>query len=489
MHPIQELLHLTTRRDFLSHTSGWLGSVALSTLLTRSAETAQTTAPPQPGMRGRPGLPHFAPKARRVIYLMQSGAPSHVDLFDYKPTLARLRGQEIPESIHRGQRVSTMTQGARRLCLGAIAPMRQHGRSGAWLSDFLPHTASVADDLCFIKSMSTESVNHAPAMTFLLTGAEQPGRPSMGAWLSYGLGSANDNLPAYCVMTSVDREGTCGQLFYDFYWGSGFLPTQYQGVRFRGGGDPVLYLSNPPGMNSQVRRDILDGLAQMNQLRQQEVGDPEINTRIAQYEMAYRMQTSVPALTDLSTEPRHVLEMYGPDVRRRGSFAYNCLLGRRLAERGVRFMQMMHSGWDQHQNLPTQLREQCVDTDRPSAALVRDLKQRGLLEDTLVIWGGEFGRTPFGQGDINNPRRHGRDHHPYCFTIWMAGGGSKPGITHGETDEFGYNVIRDRVHIHDLQATVLRLLGIDHERLTFRFQGRDFRLTDVAGRVVPEVMA
>ena len=483
MNPLRQHYINQSRRQFL-HSGGLsLGAIALASL--SRGDNPQPQAQPR---RGLPGLPHHSPKVKRVIYLMQSGAPSHVDLFDYKPILARMRGQEIPESVHRGQQLSTMTAGRGKPCLGSRAPMRQHGQSGAWLSDFLPYTASVADELCFIKSMRTDSVNHAPAMTFLLTGAEQPGRPAMGAWLSYGLGSENDNLPTYCVMTSHDREGSCGQLFYDFYWGSGFLPSRFQGVKFRGGGDPVLYLSNPNGMSAQVRRDVLDGLAEMNALRHQVVGDPEIQTRMAQYEMAYRMQSSVPALTDISTEPRHILDMYGSDVTRRGSFAFNCLLARRLAEQGVRFIQLMHSGWDQHSNLPTQLQQQCVDTDQPSAALVRDLKQRGLLEDTLVIWGGEFGRTPFGQGDINNQQRHGRDHHPYCYTIWMTGGGIKRGHSHGQTDEFGYNIVRDQVHIHDLQATILHLLGIDHERLTFRFQGRDYRLTDVHGEVVEGVL-
>jgi len=337
--------------------------------------------------------------------------------------------------------------------------------------------------------MHTEAINHAPAVTLLLTGAEQPGRPSMGAWTSYGLGSLNQDLPSFVAMTSRDREASCGQLFYDYYWGSGFLPSRFQGVKLRSSGDPVLYLSNPAGMSTTVRRGLLDDLARLNHLRQQEVGDPEITTRIAQYEMAYRMQTSVPALADISTEPRHILEMYGSDVRRRGSFAYNCLLARRLAEQGVRFIQLMHAGWDQHRNLPTQLRIQCLDTDQPSAALVKDLKQRGLLEDTLVIWGGEFGRTVFGQGDIDDPRQHGRDHHGRCFSIWMAGGGIKPGITYGETDDFCYNVVRDPVHAHDFQATILHLLGIDHTRLTYRYQGRDFRLTDVAGNVVEGVLA
>ena len=480
LQPKQQLL----RREFLTSTGIGLGALALGTLLGRDASAA-TSSRSNPGLKD---LPHLAPRAKRVIYLMQSGAPSHVDLFDYKPLLEKRRGEQIPESIHQGQKLSTMTAGKGKPCLGAIAPFRQHGDCGAWVSDFLPHLGQIADDVCFVKSMKTEAVNHAPAMTFLLTGAELPGRPSMGAWLSYGLGSENDNLPTYCVMTSRDREGTCGQLFYDFYWGSGFLPTKYQGVKFRGGGDLVLYLSNPPGMTSDIRRDLLNGLAKMNSLKQQAVGDPEIATRIAQYEMAYRMQTSVPSLTDLSTESKATLHLYGPDVTRPGSFAYNCLIARRLAERGVRFVQLMHSGWDQHQNLPTQLIEQCRDTDQPSAALVQDLKQRGLLDDTLVIWGGEFGRTPFGQGDINNKKKHGRDHHPYCYTTWMAGGGVKPGSSHGETDEYGYNVIKDQVHIHDLQATILYLLGIEHERLTFKFQGRHFRLTDVHGQVVNELL-
>jgi hypothetical protein len=476
-----EHLRQHTRRQFLANTTLGLGAAALASL-TASAQAAM--APPT----GLPGLPHFTPRIKRVIYLMQSGAPSHVDLFDYKPLLAKLRGQEIPASVSMGQQSSTMTAGKGQPCLGAIAPIRQHGTCGAWVSDYLPHTASIVDDLCFVKSMRTDGVNHAPAMTFLLTGGMQPGRPSMGAWLSYGLGSENSDLPTFCVMTSRDREGTCGQLFYDYYWGSGFLPTKHQGVQFRSGGDPVLYLSNPQGMSTSVRRKVLDTVAELNELQHADVGDPETLTRIAQYEMAYRMQTSVPELTDLSSEPQSVLDMYGPDVTRPGSYAYNCLMARRLAERNVRFIQLMHSGWDQHANLPTQLIEQCRDTDQASAALVKDLKQRGLLEDTLVIWGGEFGRTPYGQGDINNKKKHGRDHHPNCFTLWMAGGGVKPGFTYGQTDDFGYNIVENQVHIHDLQATILAQLGIDHERLTYLFQGRHFRLTDVHGAVVKNIL-
>jgi hypothetical protein len=485
MNPLEQLAQSINRRQMLSNTGMGVGAAALGSLLGSDASAA-----PVGLERGLPGFPNFAPKAKRVIYLMQSGAPSHVDLFDHKPLLAKRRGEQIPESIHKGQKLSTMTAGKGKRCLGAIAPMRQHGKCGHWFSDFLPHTANIADDLCMIKSMKTESVNHAPAMTQLLTGAEQPGRPSMGAWLTYGLGSANDSLPTFCVMTSRDREGTCGQLFFDYYWGSGFLPGKYQGVKFRGGGDPVLYLSDPPGISRSARRDLLDGIAKMNELKHQQVGDPEIQTRITQYEMAFRMQTSVPELTDLSTESQKSLDMYGPDVKRAGSYAYNCLMARRLAEKGVRFIQLMHAGWDQHKNLPTQLVEQCRDTDAASAALVADLKQRGLLEDTLVLWGGEFGRTPFGQGDINNKKTHGRDHHPYCFTMWAAGGGVKPGYSHGETDEYGYNVVKDTVHVRDLQATALHLMGIHHDRFTYKFQGLDFRLTGVEeSHVVKPILA
>jgi hypothetical protein len=388
-----------------------------------------------------------------------------------------------------GQRLTTMTAGQKQqLVLPGITGFKRYGPGGAWICDLLPHTASIAHEICFIRSMHTEAINHAPAATFFLTGAEIPGRPSIGAWLSYGLGSANHNLPTFVVMTSRDKEASCGQLFYDYYWGSGFLPSKFQGVQFRGSGDPVLYLSNPAGMSSSVRRGLLDDLARLNEIKLKETGDPEIATRISQYEMAYRMQASVPALTDISTEPSKTLEMYGPDVHRPGSFARNCLLARRLAERGVRYVQLLHAGWDQHRNLPTQLEVQCRDTDQPSAALVKDLKQRGLLDETLVIWGGEFGRTVFCQGDFKTEKQYGRDHHPRCFTIWMAGGGIKPGFVHGETDDFSYNVTKDPVHVHDFQATLLHCLGIDHTRLTFKFQGRYFRLTDVHGKVVKEIL-
>jgi hypothetical protein len=475
-----------TRRQFFGRTGIGLGTAALATLLGHDLRGATNESP----TGGLPGLPHFPAKAKRVIYLMQGGAPSHVDLFDYKPQLAQRRGQELPASVQMGQRLTTMTAGQKsKPVLPGITGFKQFGHSGAWLCDFLPYTGAIADDLCFVKSLHTEAINHAPAMTLFLTGAELPGRPSIGAWLSYGLGSLNQNLPTFVVMTSRDKEASCGQIFYDYYWGSGFLPSKFQGVKFRPNGDPVLYLSNPAGMSAEVRRGLLDDLARLNELKLREAGDPEIATRIAQYEMAFRMQSSVPALTDLSGEPKHVLDLYGPDVHRPGSFAANCLLARRLAERGVRYVQLIHAGWDQHNNLPTQLAVQCRDTDQPSAGLVKDLKQRGLLDDTLVIWGGEFGRTVFGQGDINNKKQHGRDHHGRCFTIWMAGGGIKPGLTYGETDEYCYNVARDPVHVHDFQATLLHCLGIEHTRLTFKFQGRHFRLTDVHGKVVNAILA
>ena len=465
-----------TRRQFFGRSAVGIGTAALAALLERDVRGA--TAPPT-----------YAPKAKRVIYLFQNGAPSHVDLFDYKPKLQEWHGREIPAEIQGGKRLSTMTSGqTSKPVLAPITKFAQHGESGAWVSSFMPHTAAVADKLCFIKSLHTEQVNHAPAITFFLTGGEMAGRPSMGAWLTYGLGSETQDLPGFVVMTSRDKEASCGQIFYDFYWGSGFLPTKYQGVKLRGGGDPVLYLSNPPGISRSMRRGMLDDLGRLNELHLREFGDPEIATRIAQYEMAYRMQMSVPELADLSSEPQHILDMYGPDVTLPGSFAYNCLMARRLAERGVRFVQLMHAGWDQHRNLNTQLEIQCRDTDAPSAALVKDLEQRGLLEDTLVIWGGEFGRTPFLQGKVEETSSWGRDHHPYAFTIWMAGGGVKPGISYGASDDFGHNVAEDAVHVHDFQATVLHLLGIDHERLTFQFQGRHFRLTDVHGRVVREVV-
>ncbi len=481
---------LLTRRALFGKSAMGLGTAALTSLLSPLNGNAVAGVENEARQGGLPDLPHFAAKAKRVIYLFQNGAPSHVDLFDYKPKLRELHGQQIPDEIVGGKRFSTMTGGqTERPCLSEITHFSQHGESGAWVSDFLPRTAEIADNLCFIKSMHTEAVNHAPAITFFMTGSEMAGRPSMGAWLTYGLGTETQELPSFVVMTSRDKEASCGQIFYDFYWGSGFLPSKFQGVKFRGSGDPVLYLSNPAGMSRDVRRGILDDLARLNEIKLQEIGDPEIATRISQYEMAYRMQMSVPELTDFSSESAETLASYGPEVMRQGSYAYNCLMARRLAERGVKFIQVMHAGWDQHRNLNSQLKIQCADTDAPSAALVQDLKQRGLLEDTLVIWGGEFGRTPFLQGKIEDTKQWGRDHHPYAFTLWMAGGGVKVGTSYGASDEFGFNAVENKVHVHDFQATVLHLLGIDHERLTFKFQGRHYRLTDVHGKIINGVLA
>ena len=486
--PVREHQLLVNRRQFFGKSASGIGVAALAGLLQGDGLVADDTAARlDPG--GRLDIPHFAAKAKRVIYLFQNGAPTHIDLFDYKPRLHKIHGQPVPDEYLGDKRFSTMTGNPKgKLMLQPVEPFKQHGKSGAWVSDFMPHTAKIVDELCFIKSMHTEAINHAPAISFLLSGAEIPGSPTLGAWLNYGLGSESENLPGFVVMTSVSKGTTCGQIFYDFYWSAGFLPTRFQGSKFRGSRDPVLYLQNPAGMPPQLRRGLLDDLAALNQLNYDSVGDPEIQTRIAQYEMAYKMQTSVPDLTDFSDEPQHVLDMYGPQVKEPGTFAYNCLIARRLAERGVRYVQCMHAGWDQHNSLTTELYTQCRDTDQPSAALVQDLKMRGLLDDTLVIWGGEFGRTPFIQGDFNNRPRWGRDHHPYAFTIWMAGGGIKQGITYGASDDLGFSAVEKRVHVHDLQATVLHTLGIDHERLTYRHKGRYFRLTDVHGHVVKDIL-
>lgn len=491
MHPkIEQQRHLT-RREFFGRSACGLGTAALALLLKRDGWAAASSGSIQrPRIGGLPDLPHFAPKAKRVIYLFQNGAPTHVDLFDHKPKLKELHGKPVPTEYLEGKRFSTMTGAPQgKLMLASIEPFAQHGQSGAWVSNFLPHIAGIADELCFVKSMHTESINHAPAISFFLSGAELPGRPTLGSWLSYGLGSETDNLPAFVAMTSITKGTTCGQIFYDYYWGSGFLPGKYQGVKFRGGTEPVLYLSDPEGLSRETRRTQLDALSQLNEMKLYDFADPEIATRISQYEMAYRMQASVPELTDLSKEPTAILDMYGPGVKQPGHYAYNCLMARRLIERGVRFVQVMHAGWDQHNSLTTELYNQCRDTDQASAALVKDLKQRGLLDETLVVWGGEFGRTPFIQGDINERARWGRDHHPYAFTTWMAGGGVKRGISYGETDDLGMNVIKNPVHVHDFQATMLHLLGIDHERLTYKFQGRHFRLTDVHGEVVKDILA
>ncbi len=476
MNPLLELHAGMTRRQLLGRSTTGLGAMALSQLLGSHPVMA--------------GLTQRVPRAKRVIYLFQNGGPSHLELFDPKERLRQMNGEPFPQSVIDGVRFSTMTANQDKFVLGAVTDFAPAGQCGMELSSsHLPYTSRIADRMCLIRSMHTEQVNHAPAITFLLTGGERPGRPSMGAWLSYGLGSASENLPTYVCMTSVSKGTTCGQTFYDHYWGSGFLPSVHQGVKFRGNGSPVLYLENPGDMSPSVRRGLLDDLAQMNQWGYEQLGDPEIYARIAQYEMAYRMQTSVPELTDLSRESEQTLHMYGPGVREKGSFAYNCLMARRLAERGTRFIQVMHGGWDQHKSINTEFNQQCLDTDQPSAALVRDLEMRGLLDETLVIWGGEFGRTPFLQGNFAERQLWGRDHHPYGFSLWMAGGGVNAGHVHGATDEFGFHVARDPVHVHDLQATILHLLGIDHEQLTYKFQGRRFRLTDVHGKVVDSIVA
>lgn len=485
MNPLHEHALLMTRRHFFSRTATGLGAAALGSLLNPglfsafAAEAARS--------RGALGRPHFAPRARRVIYLFMAGGPAQMELFDYKPALEKLHNSELPESVRMGQRITTMTSGQKSLpVVKPLFKFAQRGRCGAWVSELLPHIASIVDDLAIIKTVNTEAINHDPAITFIQTGFQQPGRPCVGSWLAYGLGSDNDNLPAFIVMLSSGKESD--QPLYTRLWSSGFLPSEFQGVQLRGGGDPVLFLSNPPGVSAEVRRNLLDGLARLNARLYDAFHDPEIATRIAQYEMAFRMQTSVPELVDISKEPPSVLDLYGPDVTKPGSFAYNCLLARRMAERGVRFVQLYHRGWDQHGNLPRRIREQCKDTDQPSAALVKDLKARGMLDDTLVVWGGEFGRTVYCQGKIE-PDNYGRDHHGRNYCIWMAGGGIKGGITYGETDDFCYNVVEDPVHIHDQNATILHCLGIDHEKLTFRFQGRDYRLTDIHGSVVKGILA
>jgi len=474
-----DLLTALDRRRFLQTTGTSLGSMALATLLNQEADGAEKQA------GGLPGLPHFPARAKRVIYLCQSGAPSQLDLYDYKPGLQKRAGHELPDSIRQGQRLTGMTADQPSFPTApSLFKFAQHGQSGAWLSELLPHTARIADRLSFIRSLHTEAINHDPAITFMQTGHQLAGRPSMGSWVSYGLGSQNEDLPTFVAMTSGDG----GQPLYDRLWGSGFLPSRHQGVKFRRAGDPVLYLSNPQGLGSQLRRGVLDDLAKLNQLKLQRVGDPEIATRIAQYELAFRMQKSVPELIDISDEPKHVLERYGPDCEKPGTFAANCLLARRLVQRGVRFVQLYHRGWDQHTNLPRDIRKQALATDQPSAGLVQDLADLGMLDDTLVIWGGEFGRTVYCQGKLTADN-YGRDHHPRCFTVWMAGGGIKPGVTIGKTDDYSYNIVEDPVEVFDLNATILHCLGVDHERLTHKFQGRHYRLTDVHGKLIRPLLA
>lgn len=475
--PIFERRLTMTRRHFFGRTATGIGTAALASLLEKDLQAEA----------GLPGLPHFAPKAKRVIYLFQHGAPSQLDLFDYKPVLKDRRGLNLPDSIRKGQRLTGMTAyQATFPTAPSLFQFSQHGQSGMWLSELVPHTAKVADDLVLIRSMHTEAINHDPAVTFFQTGFQLAGRPSIGSWISYGLGSANQDLPAFVAM--VSQGGGNSQALADRAWGSGFLPTKYQGVKFRSGSDPVLYLSNPAGYSREARRRYLDDLSRMNELNAKEYQDPEIPARVSQYEMAFRMQASVPELADISSEPPSTFELYGPDSRKPGSFAANCILARRLAERGVRFIQLFHRGWDQHNNLPREIRGQCRQTDQPSAALIQDLKQRGMLDDTLVVWGGEFGRTVYSQGTLTEDN-YGRDHHPRCFSLWMAGGGLKRGVVYGETDEFSYNISENPVDVHDLHATILHCLGVDHTKLTYKFQGRHFRLTDVHGHIVKDIVA
>jgi hypothetical protein len=478
--PNQQLAWTINRRLFLQHAGFGLGAAAFHTLAshdTLAIESSKRT------------LPHHAPKAKRVIYLCQSGAPSQLDLFDYKPELTKQQGQQLPESIRKGQRLTSMTsEQSKWLLTPSKFAFKQHGESRQWFSELVPHMSSVADELCMIHSMHTEAINHDPAITYIQTGHQQSGRPCIGSWAAYGLGSENQNLPAFVVLLSRGRSLGNQQPLYDRLWGSGFLSSINQGVKLRGGADPVLYLKDPPGVSKAARQRMLSGVKQLNSIRSQQNGDPEIEARSAQYEMAGRMQMSVPELTDLSNEPESVFQLYGEDARRPGSYAHNCLMARRLAERDVRFIQLYHRGWDQHTNLPRDLQFQCRDTDQASAALVKDLKQRGLLEDTLVVWGGEFGRTSYCQGELTADN-YGRDHHPRCYSIWMAGAGVKRGYRYGETDDLGYNVVQDGVHVHDLNATIMHLLGIDHKRLTYRHQGRDFRLTDIHGDVVKSILS
>ncbi len=469
-----------SRRLFLGQGGMGVGAAALATLMARDAGAVEKEISRQP---------HFRPKAKRVICLTQAGAPSQLDLFDYKPGLKERFNEDLPESIRGSQRLTGMTAGQKRF---PVAPsrfrFRQVGESGIWLSEVLPHTARIADQICVIRSLHTEAINHDPAMTLLQTGHQIAGRPSLGAWLSYGLGSENSNLPTFVVMISRPSGPTNAQPLHERMWGSGFLPPRYQGVRFSPGRDPVLFLSNPPGITHERRRAMLDDVAALNHLKFDDYHDPETLTRIDQYELAFRMQSSVPELADLSQEPKSVFERYGPESQKPGTYAANCILARRLAERGVRFIQLYHRGWDQHNNLPSGIRSQCYDTDQPTAALIRELDERGMLDDTLVIWGGEFGRTVYSQGTLTADD-YGRDHHPRCYSIWLAGAGIKGGIVHGETDDYSYNIVRDPVHIHDLNATILHLLGLDHTRLTFRYQGRDYRLTDIHGEVVQGVLS
>ncbi len=478
---LEQSLHIS-RKKFLAGLSIGVGSIALGSLLIPdlfggAAEEANFV----------PGIPHFAPKAKRVIYLFQNGAPSQLESFDYKPKLCEMMGQELPESIRGGQRLTGMTSNQKNFPLiGSFYKFNQHGQSGAWISELFPFMSGIVDDICIVKSMHTEAINHDPALTFFQTGNQQGARPSIGSWVSYGLGSENKNLPAFCVLLSRGKGN--GQGVYSKLWSNGFLDSIHQGVQFSSGDNPVLYLQDPDGMDRAGRRNMLDKISELNDLNYKDFGDPEIATKIQQYETAFRMQTAVPEILDLSKEPDDIVKLYGSECLVPGTYAANCLLARKLSENGVRFIQLYHQGWDQHGNLPNEMRGQAKDVDQASAALITDLKQRGLLDETLVIWGGEFGRTNYSQGKLKEDN-YGRDHHPRCFSIWMAGGGIKPGMVYGETDEFGYNIIQNPVHVHDFQATILNQLGLDHERLTYRYQGRRFRLTDVEGKVVRDILS
>lgn len=487
MDPIKEYQHNLTRRQLLGNSLRPIGAAALAQLMGPMAPASNAIAA-SGSQRGLPGVPHFAPRAKRVIYLFMAGGPSHIDTFDFKPAMRDLHGTELPDSIRNGQRITGMTSGQSSFpCVAPMFNFKQYGDNGTYVSELLPHVAEIIDEIAVVKSVHTEAINHDPAITFINTGAQQPGKASLGSWISYGLGSPNRNLPSYVVM--ISRGPGQKQALYERLWSSGFLPSKHQGVKLRSGTDPVLYLNDPKGMDRDSRRRMLDRLAALNQQHFHEFGDPETQTRIAQYEMAFRMQASVPELTDLSDEPEQVFEMYGPDAKKPGSFARNCIIARRLAERGVPFMQLFHRGWDQHGSLPKLIRGQCKGIDQPAAALVRDLKQRGMLDDTLVIWGGEFGRTIYSQGKLTKDD-HGRDHHGRCFSIWMAGGGIKPGTDFGKTDEYAYNIVENPVHIRDMNATILHQMGIDHNRLTYRFQGLDQRLTGVEpSRVVNEILS
>ena len=482
-----EIQQILTRRKLLQLGARGLGALGAASLLNPGLSAAPSPSA-SGGFSGTLEGPHFKPKAKRVIYLFFSGGPSHIDMYDYHPKMREIHGIELPDSIRNGQRITGMTSGQKSFpCVAPMFEFSRHGQNGSWFSEIVPNIASIADEITLVKSVHTEAINHDPAITAINTGVQQPGKPSMGAWLDWGLGSPNKDLPGYVVMISKGRGQS--QALYDRLWGSGFLPSKHQGVKFRSAGDPVLYLSNPKGVSRDMRRSMLDGIAKINQAKRAESGDPEIDARIAQYEMAYRMQTSVPDLVDLKDEPKHVMDLYGKDAMRKGSFAHNCLIARRLSERGVPFVQLFHRGWDQHGSLPSKIRQQCEDVDQPAAALVRDLKQRGLLKDTIVICGGEFGRTIYSQGKLTKDN-HGRDHHGRSFSMWMAGGGIKAGFEYGKTDDFAYNIVENPVHVNDLNATVLQCLGIDHERFTYKYLGLDQRLTGVEHpKVIPDLIA